>query len=322
MQMCRLLGPAVLGIAAVLVGCGDDAGPVDSGMQGPDDDLPALQFGPDISLDDAQLIDLATAMAADFSCLGTLTQPAPGAVISFNMTVKDFQEDNPVPDVCIKFYADDVVPATDTCNPASDLVTDVDGVVTVMDAARSWYAYRIFPQMGPTPATTIVGSVQYNEASPSDASGQVDGNSVSQATINLIPTVLGFRREAGTAVVAGTINDCGDEPVYGARVQLYAASGEPIAEGRLGSEPHYKYFDGDDFPNSTQPWSHRDGLFVIANLRVPADGTPFFMELRGRLTEGGEVQVLGCEQGTLFADTVTILNVGPTRSDGPACPNL
>jgi len=327
-------------VALALVGCGDDDGPgTDAGIIGmdvgpgadggpPAEELPPAQVGADIlgscsgGATECQLIDPATAAPADFSCLGTVTEPAAGASIAFKLEIQDFQEDNPVPDVCVKFYADNVVPPTDTCDPSTDLVSDVSGQVDVMDEADSWYAYRIFPQTGPTPATTVVGSVQYNEPSPSAAGTVASGNSVSQATINLIPTVLGFRREAGTGVLAGTITDCGDDNVYGTRIRMYDSDGTRIEEGTSGSEPHYRYFDGDDFPNSTQPWSHIDGLFVAANLPVPADNRPIFLELWGRLSADGPEQLLGCESGNLFEDTVTILNLGPLRSDGPACPNV
>ena len=323
---------------AFTMACGDDDGTteVDSGMVGidagprvdgapgidsgpPADDLPPVQTG-DVLDGEPQLIDPATAMPADFSCMGTRTQPAGGADLSFTFTVEDFQEGNPAPDVCFEFYTDNVVPMDDgTCD---GMTTDDSGNATVSDAAGSWYAYRVFPKMGPTPATTVVGSVQYNEPAPDMMGETATGNSVSQATINLIPTVLGFRRAAGTAVLAGQVQDCADDPVYGAHIRAYTADGTEIVEGMRQSDPHYRYFDGNDFPNSTQPWSHVDGLFAAANFPADAAGTPFFLELWGRLTEDGPVMLLGCEEGRLFPDTVTILNIGPLRSDGPACPSL
>jgi hypothetical protein len=45
------------------------------------------------------------------------------------------------------------------------------------------------------------------------------------------------------------------------------------------------------------------------------------VEAWGRVTPGGPVELLGCEQVDLFADTVTIINVGPLRADGAtSCP--
>ena len=324
MDIRKLLGLAVLATGVALTGCGDDdgggtdaggGGGTDAGGEVEDTDLPEAQVNGEKSSTDPQLI--MGGEPADFSCMGTRTEPAEGDEISFTLTVEDFQEGNPVPDACIEFYPDNVIDADNTCD---GMTTDDSGNVTVMDNAGSWYAYRIFPADGPTPATTIVGSVQYNEPSPDMAGDTATGNSVSQATINLIPTVLGFRRVEGTGVLAGTINDCNDDTVYGTRIRAYTADGTRIAEGMAGSAPHYRYFDGEDFPNGSQPWSHVDGLFAAANLPADAAGTDIFLELWGKLSADGEPQLLGCETGKLFPDTVTILNIGPLRADGPTCP--
>ena len=333
MELRASLIAAALAALSVNAGCGDDsgstpdAGPgvdsggVDAGTADAGPMLPPLQKGdvhPGSEPEEAFLIDPATAVPADFSCMGTRTEPAEGASISFTLTVEDFQEGNPVPEVCVEFYPDNVVATGDTCE---GMTTDASGNVTVMDAADSWYAYRVFPKDGPTAATTVVGSVQYNEPAPAMEGGSATGNSVSGATIELIPVVLGFNRAAGTAVIAGQVHDCVDDPVYGAHVRIYDASGNLIPEGTGNREPHYRYFDGEDFPSSEQPYSHVDGLYAIANLPVPSAGTAFFMELWGRTTADAQLELLGCEQGTLYADTVTILNIGPMRSDGPTCPS-
>mgnify|MGYP002831985171 CR=1 FL=1 len=84
-------------------------------------------------------------------------------------------------------------------------------------------------------------------AAPEADGGSAEGNSVSQATLDLIPTVLGFSQVPGTAVVAGTVFDCAGDPVYGAEVRLYREDGSPILEGTANADPHYRYFDGDDF---------------------------------------------------------------------------
>ena len=321
MDIRKLLGLAVLATGVALTGCGDDDGGGGGGDAGggetEDTDLPAAQVDGEVSSSDPQ--GIMGGSPADFSCMGSRTEPEGGDEISFTLTVEDFQEGNPVPDACIEFYPTNVIDTDNTCD---GMTTDDSGNVTVMDAANSWYAYRIFPSDGPTPATTIVGSVQYNEQAPDAEGGSPTGNSVSQATINLIPTVLGFRRSAGTAVLAGTINDCNDDVVYGTRIRAYTADGTRIEEGMAGSAPHFRYFDGNDFPNGSQPWSHVDGLFAAANLPADPNGTDFFLELWGKLSADGEPQLLGCETGKLFPDTVTILNIGPLRADGPSCPNL
>ncbi|MCS6798195.1 MAG: hypothetical protein NZ898_06660 [Myxococcota bacterium] len=310
-------------------GGGTDSGVTDAGGDGGSMGDPWNAPGerrpfPDTSIDGEQDPDNryeplpGSTRPPDFSCDGMHTAPAEGSPISFTFHVQDFQEDTPTSGVCVKFFPDNVV--TDApCMPGSgtDFMTDMMGDFTVMDAAGSWYAYRIFPRMGATPATTVVGSVQINEPAPMMAGGRVVGNSVSQATINLIPAVLGFGRVAGTGLIAGTAYDCDQEPLYGVQVRLFTADRTPIVEGTRRMDPHFRYFDGEDFPSADQPWTHVDGLFAVGNIPVPADNQPIYVETWGRQTPGGPVEMIGCERIRVFADTVAIVNVMPKRMDGP-----
>jgi hypothetical protein len=257
-------------------------------------------------------------MPPNFMCDGIDTAPAGGAEISFTFHVQDFQEDTATSGVCVKFYPDNVLNA-DPCTPGSgmDFMSDAMGNFTVMDMADSWYGFRIFPKTGPTPTTTVVGSIQINESAPSAAAGTVEGNSVSQATLNLIPAVLGFARAPDTALIAGTAYDCDEEPMYGVQVRLFNADRTPIPEGSRRPDPHFRYFDGEDFPNGDQPWTHVDGLYAIGNIPVPADGQPIYVETWGRQTADAEEEMIGCERVPVIADTVSIINVAPRRMDGP-----
>jgi hypothetical protein len=125
-------------------------------------------------------------------------------------------------------------------------------------------------------------------------------------------------RTRETAILAGTVTDCAGDPVYGARIELVLPDGTRVPEGSLNPEPHYRYFDGTDFPSSRQPWTHIDGLYAVAN--VTPTTMPARLEVFGRLTAGGPMTLIACEEGVLLSDTGTILNIGPLRADGPCEP--
>ncbi|NOY92829.1 MAG: hypothetical protein GXP55_16710 [Deltaproteobacteria bacterium] len=250
---------------------------------------PALQTGT-VSPVDRNTIDPATAMAADFSCLSTNTAPAGGGPVAFNLVIKELNDGNTFEGLHVKFWANNT-PDNTIWNAATDHVTDVDGMIAVTAPAGGWYAYRVFPQDGPTPSLEIVNSLQTSEPAPT-APSSIDGISVSRDTLNLIPTVFGFRQATGTALLVGRMEDCVGANVYGARVQVVRADGTVIAEGTTGPEPHYRYFDGTHFPLAGQEWSHVDGRFEAANLPVTGDEEQVLVRMVGRTTAGGSVASL------------------------------
>jgi len=284
---------------------------------------PTLQFGDYDSTDSED--GFSPTGAADFSCAGSRTLPMGGEDSTFTITIKDFKDDNAVSDVCVRFYSDNQIPATDTCDPEDGgLLSDAEGGISVTAPEGGWYAYRVFAREGAAASQTIVGSVQVNESVPSNGS-MVDGTSVNQATLDLIPTIYGFRRAPGDAIIAGIVYDCGGESVYGATIRVAGEDGTYVEEGELGPDPHYRYFNGDSFPSADQTFTHADGLYAVANIELPAgsDSTVVFVEVWGRTSEEqSEPQLIGCEQVRVFGDSISIVNVEPLRSDGPACPGL
>lgn len=332
-------------LALAIGACGDDDAPtpdggsVDSGAR-PDGetpredggtgdggtplDQPLLQLGDGADPTDPSgiAIDPASAEPADYSCFGMRTTPDnSGADQAFTLEVKEFRTDEVIEGLCVKFYPDNAPVVGDTCDPDTDLVTDAMGRVTVTAPGGGWYAYRVFPKSGPSPSLTIDGSVQINEFAPTTAA-TVEGNSISAATLNLIPTVLGFRRAAGTAIVAGTVFDCNEDPVYGGTIRIYREDGTAIAEGSRNDDPHYRYFNGDDFPSAEQPWSHVDGIFAVANIPVGSDGEFVFVEAWGKRTADGPLEIISCERMPVFRSTISIINLQPLRADATGCPGL
>jgi hypothetical protein len=305
-----------LPLALAVTACGGGGGgAVDAGGGGDTDAgmaimLPVLSTG---------TMANPTMGTPDHACAGTRTQPAPGAELDVNFQLRYFGEGSAARNTRVWFFADNVI--RDTCEPANcqEFTSAMDtGNAMVRAAASSWYAYRVFARMGPTAGTTVVDSVQYNEEAPAASGGSVEGNAVAQQTLNLIPAVLGFTREPGRALVAGEVQDCAGNPMYGATIRMYDGDAE-IPEGELNADPHYRFFNGDSSPDAAQMWTNSDGLYAAANIPPPAAGGLVRIEAWGRRTEADTVPVrLGCEAARMLVDGVTIVNIGPERSDYPA----
>ena len=256
---------------------------------------------------------------ADYSCMASA--PMGGDLLPFTFRLLDFADDYEVRSARVQFFPDNVI--LDECTPPAcqELMTDAMGQGMVMAHAGGFYAYRVFARMGSGASPAVVGSVQVNEVAPMEMGGTIEGNSVSQTTINLIPAVLSFRREPGTAVLAGQFFDCAGDEVRGIVIRVFDADGTEMPEGELNTDPHYRYFNGDSMPVdiSLQPYSNIDGLYAGVQIPVPTDPTDLYrVEAWGRTEGDAAPRRLGCEATRAFGDTVSITNVGPLRTDYPA----
>lgn len=302
---------AIAGALAIGVGCGGGGGDPDAGGGGGDggevSNLPVLSTG---------TMSMPATGSPDYACLGSATQPTAGAAVDTTLELRDFESDAPVSNTRVWLFRDNAIGEACDAPVCTELMTDASGNATVSLPADGWYAYRVFPRMGPTAAMTVIDSIQYNEPAPPTAGRAVTANSVSQGTLNLIPAVLGILRAPGTALLAGRVEDCGETPVYGAEVRVYDGATR-IAEGPLANDPHYRYFNGDSFPSDSGEHTHADGLYVGVQIPVPASpDARLRIEAWGRLAESdAQPRRIGCEAVRVLADAVTIVNIGPERSD-------
>jgi len=335
MKTCmKLMIVSALG-GALLVGCGgdDDVPIVVGGVR--DTIFSFDEDGAKVELPTPDINGMAnmpgTGVAGDFACFNgaaNVRPPETAADIPVAMTVLDFETDLPVNNVVVQFYRDNVFPEPDAtgfpCLAGCQTGTsDATGLVPpFMDGGDSWYSYFIKGRSGPTPASTPVDSAQYNES----ASATITGNSVAASTLSIIPTVLGLTRVTGTALVAGTVYDCADEPVRGLVVRMFAEDADEttatddtlIVDAGTRTGPGYRYFNGDGFPDGDQGFSNVDGLFAAANLPVAA---PLRVEAWYNAgTATAPVPTLwGCERIRVFPNGVTIVNIRPKRMDITGC---
>lgn len=301
---------AAAALAACDGGSGSDAG---TGTDAATPNLPPIEI-----YEESAMSYVAT--GGSLGCFGTRTAPVGGAPVDVRFELRDFQDGFEVVGAEVWLFGDNVI-ADDCTGGCQRLTTDAMGNAAARLPAGGWYAYRVLPLEGPTARTTVFGVFQYNKPTPASAGGAVDGNSVSGSTIELIPALLGITREPGRAIVAGRVHDCVDtNNVRNVQIRIYDPDGNYIEPGTRPNDPRYHYFMGlvrGNVPDQTAEHTAADGLYVAPQVPL-VDDRPYRVEAWANFD--GAYQRYGCETARLYADSVTILNIGPMRADpDPAC---
>jgi hypothetical protein len=244
---------------------------------------------------------------------GNLTCYAPGSafltqnvdtakqvVASGTATVLDFQSDEPVEEAAVQvWYSDDVTTTVDDEGESA-----ADGTVSLDLQVCKAIAYKTAkdPALGETVDTYEAHQI-VEPAEPVE----VEFNSVSTVTYNIIPSLLGISPTPGLGIIAGTAFDCDDEPIENARVEVRDASGNAI-DGVI-----VKYFV-DDFPNRDQPDTSPDGLWVAID--VPPGEVTVVLQTQ----QGGEVVIAGQTVVQSYPDSINISNIYTGYGDGVKYP--
>lgn len=310
-------------VALALTACNTPAGNTDAGHTGTD------SGGGDTGPAPAPMLPQAVANAAPavYGCASTA--PTPGAAIAITMSLEVFgQNGDKARNTHVCFCGNNLLSpealaptfGTSCGTGCESVMTDSTGAATVNGFANGWYAYRVFAQTGPTSSTMFLDSIQANEPAPAAAGGTVTGNAVSLLTAMLISEAELIPRVPGTTTIAGRMFDCGGNDVSNAIVRAYHADGTEIRQGVDPTEPHYAYFDGSENPDALATYTNTDGLYVGVNV-TPVTATAGGSE-RIRVeswaftgTGTGTATRIGCESVEAFADGVSIVNIGPLRSD-------
>lgn len=311
MKLHHLLGLAVFALSFVNVGCGGTEEAVaDAGQEMLD---PVAAY----------LLD-GTPATLDLTCQSVSTRPpTTGADTTFTLTTADYQSGDLLTGIPVNFHPDNIVGADLACT-GNCISGTSDGAshLSVHSPLGAWFAFHIpardcsVPSNCMTPATTPITTVQYNVPTPAEGE-TLNAKTVSLATLNLIPSVLGVVRQGSTGLIAGTFRDCAGNYLQNLQARVYRPDGTlVVAPPNAHTSPAYRYFNGNQEPDATQTHSNKDGLFGALNMPVPADGAEVRVEGWGNV--GGELHMISCENIRIFEDGVAILNVYPDRADGPS----
>ncbi len=317
-------------LLSVSVGCGGGGGGMDSGPVGGDDAGPDTNTGPvdsavcantdagmQVMPSTALTIQMGTpvmAVPGDLTCLGTATRPAGGAATAGVLTVTEFLPPSaPTASTMVDIFSTNVI--TDTCAAPDCMTVTTDSMGQAMATlpAGAWTAFHIHQSA----ATAEV--LAYSFPWTSTAGGTVGTNSFSSSTVTLVSTLLQRMLQTTTAgAISGQVNDCMGHHLQNAEARVFHGTTQ-IVDGPAcnHASPRITGLEGTSLTRDglTGP----SGTFVGANVPV---GDDYHVEIWGVTTAGSAPRLVGCEEGRVVAGGITVLSIGPLRSDyvaGSAC---
>lgn len=293
-------------LTTLLIACDGGGGSDDTDKTGDSDDTGG---GSDIRTFEDFVNTTETYTAGDVSCNGqSWDSPDPSKQVMHDLSgqVLDFQLDEGVPNITVKFwYGDDVSATPDVSVPADD-----DGYFTTEVPACTPLGYNTSDPYGDTVNTYEVHQVYgYSES----LSLNEDVNSVSDATANIIPSIIGVAwDESATGIIAGTAFDCNEDGIGHAQIFIHDSAGNAPESGTV------YYFDSNDLPTDLETQSDTNpdnGLWVAMNVS-PGDWT-----IEMWVYNGSDYELLGSTQVTTKTGAVNISNIYTGHSDGIAYPS-
>ncbi|MBW2262059.1 MAG: hypothetical protein JRG91_08815 [Deltaproteobacteria bacterium] len=241
-------------------------------------------------------------------------------MVSAVFVVEDFEKSFAVEGVQLEiFYNNDASGTPDLDSTNLDL-TDADGRVTALVPRDRLIAYKVVGGETPLyPPGVVKTSIEYSQPTPDVEGGEIDAIAVSQATYQLITTVLGITPDPTMGILAGGFDDCAVQDIEGIVARLYNGDGTRcMGENRCLD----RYFI-DETPAQDQWWSSADGLFGVMQI-PPADD--YDLELHGIIPDSGcpgdMVRVGERSDIRIIANAITILDFTSTDLDGGAWTEL
>jgi hypothetical protein len=247
---------------------------------------------------------------ADLACLGTTSGDAATAVtVTFSTTVKDFQSGNLVSGVKVIAFDN-----SDTSTMFDTQTSDANGAITfTIPTGHKRVGFKMTDTATPP---SIMPTFLLNQYFDPNTAAQTSPNkiqSVSNATAQTLPALIGETRVPGTGVIAGALRDCSHHEMSNFIATVSSVSG--TATPLTGAEAYY-FSSAVDLPvhHTQQDASSGDGLFMV--IQLPAAPTAFVQMwgfkndadvASGTLTQIAELQV------PVLADTVITGSYEPLR---------
>lgn len=174
----------------------------------------------------------------------------------------------------------------------------------------NWYAYRAAANAGAMTFETV----GYNR--PPSAAGGTDDITAIDATIFNTAIMLirsGLTRDMADAILLGDQSDCDGEGMSGVTVRFFTSDGTELTSGTGPTDMGVAYRAGGALPSSRLTTTDTSGGYAAANVPV-GDGTVYVVTY-GTTENGGARGVIGCESVSVSPGAITIISLGPARSD-------
>jgi hypothetical protein len=252
----------------------------------------------------------------DFSCRGHATMPAGGAATSATLVVNEYlSTSTAISNTVIDIWTNDMV-GTGACSTPNcvTVTTDASGHATAMAPLGGWVAYHLHP------SSSTAEVLAYNMPW-APTGGNVTTAGFASSTISTVSALLSRTFSMTTAgAVSGQVTDCMGHDVQNAEARVYMGTTRIMSGPNCDrSSPRITGLEGTMPTTRNMGLTGSGGTFVGAN--VPA-GDSYRVEIWGMQPGGTAAQLIGCEEGRVVAGGITVLAIGPLRSDyatGSAC---
>ena len=255
---------------------------------------------------------------ADLTCLGVRTGPDGGAVRNIPIRVLSSGLSSvPIPSALFRVYPTNTVNPDGGCAPGvcEQAKADAGGmgdlnladgrlVTTQVFADAPAGTLNTFTVNLPTALTDVLGS----------GTPALEFFGISGAIFNAALAAAAVNRQAGSVTFIGRGYDCAGRSLSGAELRVVGPAG-PIAGGTTSTGVRYVYWGpGASLPSSSRTYTSTEGRFAGGNLPV---SDSLRVELWAVTAPGAAPQRIACERIPAFGDSVVIVDLGPTRADGP-----
>jgi hypothetical protein len=218
--------------------------------------------------------------------------------VAVSTTVKDFQSHNAVPNAMVTAF-----PGVSTQQTFATGTSDASGnLVMTIPPGTGLFGFEMTTTDGTTMPTFLLNqSLDTDPAMTAQTISKIQ--SVSVATAETLPALIGETRTPGTGVVAGALRDCQDHELanFAATVSSTSGTATPID----GAETYY-FTPGVDLPvrNTQEPSSSADGLFMVVQLPVAQTAYVQMWGYEDMASVGGPMKLIAELQVPVLADTV------------------
>jgi hypothetical protein len=296
-------------LMALAVGCGGGTTPGnDSGVTPPTDgggnDVGSTQM----------VLAVADPDTIDLTCLGTATRPMGGAATMATLSVTEYVSMMPVTATTVELYNTDAITGTCASPDCAMGTTDSMGHASLMAPAGGWVAVHLLA------SADTAEVLAYNQTWPTTGGATFATAAFSSSSIGLVSSLLGRTFDSAHAgAISGQVNDCMDHNIANAEARVFHGTTQVVTGASSDrSSPRITGLMGTS-PTRAPGLTGSGGTFVGAN--VPP-GDDYHVEIWGITTAGGSPELVGCEEGRVVAGAITVLVIGPLRSDyaaGSAC---
>lgn len=194
---------------------------------------------------------------ADLTCLGTPSADAATTVaVALTTRVDDFQSGNAVPNTVVTVF-----PNQSSTQVFDTQTADADAMLTVtIPVGTKRFGYKM------TNANALDTFLFNQTVAPDQATQTLTHiQSVSTATAQTLPALIGVSRTAGTGVLAGALRDCGNHEISNF---IATVSSTPSTATHIAGASTYYFSSTVGLPvrHSQQAASSKDGLFMAIEL--------------------------------------------------------